>query len=32
VLLKLLQLPILPALWANLRADKLLHPEAPIRR
>ena len=30
--LKLLQLPIPPALWADLRAEKLLHPDAPIPR
>jgi hypothetical protein len=27
--LKLLQHPIPPALWADLRAEKLLHPGAP---
>jgi hypothetical protein len=27
--LKLLQYPIPPALWADLRAEKLLHPDAP---
>jgi D-threo-aldose 1-dehydrogenase len=30
--LKLLQLPIPPALWADLRAEKLLHPDAPTPR
>jgi hypothetical protein len=29
--LRLLRHPIPPALWADLRAEKLLHPDAPTR-